>query len=63
MGSETIDICDSKYAELREELVYQGGESQMWLRNKFLESPDVTVANRGHFLQEIQDWESDPCAD
>jgi hypothetical protein len=61
--NETIDICDSKYDKLREELVYQGGKSQMWLRNKFLESPDVTVANRGHFLQTIQDWESDPCAD
>lgn len=61
--NETIDICNGKYDELRDELVYQGGESQMWLRNKFLESADVTVANKGHFLSTIQSWGSDPCAD
>lgn len=59
---ETIDICDSKYEELRNELVSQGRESQLWLRDKFLKSPDVTVANRDHFLQTLQAWESDPCA-
>lgn len=58
---ETIDICDSKYEELRSELVSRGRESQLWLRDKFLKSPDVTVANRDHFLQTLQAWESDPC--
>jgi hypothetical protein len=58
---ETIDICDSKYESIRNELVAQGQESQSWLRNKFLESPDVTVANRDHFITTLQAWESDPC--
>lgn len=59
---ETIEICDSKYEELRSELVSRGRESQLWLRDKFLKSPDVTVANRDHFIQILQAWESDPCA-
>ncbi|KAL3809241.1 hypothetical protein ACHAXA_007065 [Cyclostephanos tholiformis] len=60
---ELINICESKYDELRDELVSQGGESQIWLRDNFLESADVIVANRGHFLQTIHAWQSDPCAD
>jgi hypothetical protein len=59
---ETIDICDSKYEELRNELVSRGRESQRWLRNNFLKSPDVTVANRDHFIKTLRAWESDPCA-
>lgn len=59
--NDTINICDTKYDELRNELVSQGIESQRWLRDKFLKSADVTVANRRHFLQTIQAWMYDPC--
>lgn len=58
---ETIDICDDKYADLRIELITKGRETQLWLRYQFLKSPDVTVANRNHFLELLQEWESDPC--
>jgi hypothetical protein len=59
---ETIDICDDKYLDLRRELTQKGRETQMWIRNKFLQSPDVTVANRNHFLELLDKWEQDPCA-
>ncbi len=59
---ETIDICDDKYLDLRRELIQKGRETQMWIRNKFLQSPDVTVANRNHFLKLLDKWEQDPCA-
>ena len=59
---ETIDICDDKYKDLRNEVVARGQETQFWLRNKFLKSPDVTIANREHFLELLNAWGSDPCA-
>lgn len=58
---ETIDICDDKYVDLRRELIQKGRETQLWIRNKFLQSPDVTVANRNHFLKLLDKWEQDPC--
>lgn len=59
---ETIDICNDKYIALRTELITKGRETQLWLRNKFLKSQDVTVANRDHFLELLDSWGSDPCA-
>lgn len=58
---ETIDICDAKYVGLRKELLSKGRETQLWLRNKFLKSPDVMVANREHFLHLLDEWQMDPC--
>jgi hypothetical protein len=58
---ETIDICDHKHSYLRSVLVENGRESQRWIREKFLESPDVTVANAEHFNEILEQWGSDPC--
>lgn len=58
---ETINVCEKKYKDLRMELVSKGRETQLWLRNQFLKSPDVVVANRLHFLKLIETWSKDPC--
>ena len=59
---ETIDICESKYDELRKKLVLQGQASQTWIRDKFIKSPDVTVPNKDHFLRTLKAWGTDPCS-
>jgi hypothetical protein len=58
---ETINICDTKYDNLRSVLVENGRESQRWIVEEFLQSPDVTVANAGHFNDLLQQWGLDPC--
>jgi hypothetical protein len=58
---ETIDICDSKYDQLRSVLVKNGKETQRWIRQELLQSPDVTVANGGHFHEILEQWGLDPC--
>jgi hypothetical protein len=58
----TVDICDSKYDELRKELVSKGTTTQKWILEEFLQSPDVTVANLKHFRDLLREWRSDPCS-
>jgi hypothetical protein len=58
---ETIDICESKYDDLRALLVEQGKETQRWIRDEFIQSPDVVVGNKDHFLAMIDTWSHDPC--
>ena len=58
---ETINICDTKYDALRRVLVTNGRKSQRWILEKFLQSPDVIVANKEHFRETLTQWGSDPC--
>jgi hypothetical protein len=58
---ETIDICDTKFNHLRRVLVNNGKKSQRWIREEFLQSPDVTVANAEHFDEILKQWAFDPC--
>ena len=58
---ETIDICDSKYDEVRRVLVKNGKETQRWILEDFIHSPDVTVANKGHFHELLESFGIDPC--
>lgn len=58
---ETINICDRQWKTVRRQLLQQGQYSAEWIRDKFLQSPDVTVINLEHFLQTLETWTSDPC--
>lgn len=58
---DTIDICDSKHDKVRNILVDNGKETQRWLLEEFLESPDVSVANEDHFRETVKTFGSDPC--
>jgi hypothetical protein len=58
---ETINICDTKYDNLRSVLVENGRESQRWIVEEFLQNPDVTVANAEHFGEILVQWGLDPC--
>lgn len=58
---ESISICEPRYASVRRELVENGIRTANWLRDHFLQSPDVFVANRDFFLENLETWSTDPC--
>jgi hypothetical protein len=58
---ETISICDAKYANLRKEVIRNAKPSQNWIKQKFMNSNDVTVGGKEHFLDLLKTWEVDPC--
>jgi hypothetical protein len=59
--TELIAICDDKFAPVRAKLVEQGAKTAEWLRDHFILSEDVVVANHAHFVQTLQSWGTDPC--
>lgn len=58
-----INICDGEHQHLREILVSIGKEAYIWIRDYFLDSPDVVVSSKEDFLDLISKWQYDPCAD
>lgn len=60
---ESIHICDPRYASIRKRLIDNGVKTATWLRDHFLMSPDVIVANPEHFIETLELWSIDPCED
>jgi hypothetical protein len=60
---ETINICESRFSELRNILTRHGSTTEKWVTNEFMKSNEVFVANRDHFLSTIRGWSIDPCID
>ena len=58
---EQIYICDDQWASIRKTLVEQGAVTAAWLRDSFIHSKDVFVANPEHFVQTLESWAVDPC--
>jgi len=56
-----IDICEESNRPIRDILVEMGTKAAKWIREYLIHSPRVVVANRDHFVQLINKWESDPC--
>lgn len=56
-----IDICQSEFKDLREELMQAARESSVWIRERFLKSPDVFVSSPDFFEQAVGSWMDDPC--
>jgi hypothetical protein len=59
---ETVDICEDKYRGLRKKLLARGKQMASWIRDEFMESPDVSVGNEKQFLKSLASWSVDPCA-
>lgn len=57
-----IDICDERYAELRNELMKIARNSSLWIRTYFLKSSDVQTSNQEVFERLLEGWNEDPCA-
>lgn len=58
---ESIDICDEKYSSVRKRIAQLGATMAEWIREEFLNSNDVVVADQPHFLQSMNKWGKDPC--
>lgn len=61
--ADKIDICDAEHNRIREVLMEKARTSSLWIRDYFLESSDVVVSNRSHFVELIERWNEDPCTD
>jgi hypothetical protein len=59
---ETVDICEDKYRGLRKKLLARGKQMASWIRDEFMQSPDVSVGNEKQFLKSLASWSVDPCA-
>jgi hypothetical protein len=59
---ETVDICEEKYIDLRKKMIARGKQMASWIRDEFMQSPDVTVGNAKQFLKSLDSWSVDPCA-
>jgi hypothetical protein len=58
-----IDICDDEFVQLRSELVEVGISASKWIREYFLDHPDVMVSSRERFEEILMTWLEDPCAE
>jgi len=56
-----IDICQSQYNHLRQELMQGARESSIWIRERFIKSKDVFVSQSDYFEQALISWMDDPC--
>lgn len=56
-----MDICESRYAGLRRELLEIGTLGGEWIRRFFLASPTVYVSDRENFEGILEEWKIDPC--
>jgi hypothetical protein len=60
---EYINICEPKFATVRQTLVRSGRKSRDWILNRFIKSSDVTVSNLEFFKNSLHSWGIDPCTD
>jgi hypothetical protein len=59
---ETVDICEDKHRGLRKKLLARGKQMASWIRDEFMQSPDVSIGNEKQFLKSLSSWSVDPCA-
>lgn len=60
---EYINICQPKYARLKNSLLTSGKQTSEWILKKFIKSSDVAVSNRDFFETTLRTWGNDPCKD
>jgi len=58
---EYIDICDTQYSKIRDELLQQTVKTTRWIKNKFIKSDDVYVSGKDFFLSTLDSFNEDPC--
>lgn len=57
-----LDICESKYERLRQELLEVGAQAAQWILDYFVPRPGVTVSSPEYFRKMLMTWGMDPCA-
>lgn len=61
LDSKKVDICEPKYAGMRDGLRKMASESADWILNEFLTKPNVKVSSPDYFRSKLQEWHTDPC--
>lgn len=56
-----IDICAPELDALHAELMQIARDSSLWIRNYFIQLPDVFVSSPEHFNSLLEGWLDDPC--
>lgn len=56
-----IDICEPQYHPLRQDLLEQALLASKWIREVFLNLPDVHVSSRDYFESILDSWTRNPC--
>lgn len=56
-----IDICKTEHDVIREVLMKKARASSKWLREYFIQSDEVFVSAREHFVSILESWMYDPC--
>lgn len=59
--AKLIDICQPKFADLREELVKVGRDMAEWIVDYYLPLPNVYASSPTFFKKLLEDYRSDPC--
>jgi hypothetical protein len=61
--SETMNICQPEYNQLRLDLMRNGKIASRWIRSKFMNHEDVTVGGtESNFSAFLEKWNKDPCS-
>ncbi|KAL7530930.1 hypothetical protein ACHAWF_006187 [Thalassiosira exigua] len=53
---ELIDICDLRYDGIKKQILKSGRKTSLWVRNKFIKSPDVVVSSEDYFSAILSTW-------
>ena len=61
LNEKLLDICSPSHDALRSILLKTGRDASHWIMKYFINSPDVIVSDREHFLTLMKTWEDDPC--
>ncbi|KAL7533395.1 hypothetical protein ACHAWF_004477 [Thalassiosira exigua] len=56
-----MDVCDRRYDGIRKQLLASGRRTSSWIRDKFVQSPDVVVSDEEYFSAILETWGKDPC--
>ena len=56
-----IDKCKTEHDVIREVLMKKARASSKWLREYFIQSDEVFVSAREHFVSILESWMYDPC--
>lgn len=59
--TQKINICDTQHFSVRQELMRLSRQNSQWIREVFINSPDVEVSSRPFFEQIIEGYMVDPC--
>mmetsp|Transcript_19705 Transcript_19705/g.37347 ORF Transcript_19705/g.37347 Transcript_19705/m.37347 type:complete len:418 (-) Transcript_19705:118-1371(-) len=61
VAAALMDICDSKFKPLREELILIGRDAARWITEFFLPLENVHVSSPDFFRRTLEGYEVDPC--